>query len=192
MGPPGRNCEVCVRHPHMTRSPALRFTAPMSRTRRSVGKSRSRASTRWRRGFSRPKRPTNGWFSNMTVRSSASPTATHYTTCPPTNGRFRQVSTSAATITAQAAAAHSTQKCCAASPIAATGESSPASPNPTGQQRFSSILRVSGCRPLPARRMETRQLARRRMDATRSARPRRPGWTAWPNHLIAKLIGAHA
>ena len=65
-------------------------------------------------------------------------------------------------------------------------------PAQQGQQRFLSILRVSGCRPLPARRMETRQLARRRMHATRSARPRRPGWTAWPNHLIATLIGAHA
>jgi hypothetical protein len=50
----------------------------------------------------------------------------------------------------------------------------------------------SGLSLAPPRRMETRQLPRRRMDTTRSARPRRPGWTAWPNHLIAKLIGAHA
>ena len=42
------------------------------------------------------------------------------------------------------------------------------------------IFRVPGCWPIPARRMETRQLARRRMDATRSARNWRPRRTSSP------------
>ena len=42
-------------------------------------------------------------------------------------------------------------------------------PTQRGQQRLSSILRVPGRRLIPARGMEARPLARRGMDATRSA-----------------------
>jgi len=55
-----------------------------------------------------------------------------------------------------------------------------------GQKRLSSIVRIRGCRLIPATRMEAGQLARRRMDATRAARRCRPRRSAPPDHVIRR------
>jgi phosphinothricin acetyltransferase len=48
-------------------------------------------------------------------------------------------------------------------------------------------VRVPARRPVPTRRLETRQLARRGVDAARSARRRRAQWPANLSHLIPRF-----